>query len=460
MKEGKKLIPSIIYILMGLQIVLGAGWILTGLGGVSQFEESTELIAMSRSLCIDEYTGILYPLCVKVLFGLGDFIKLPGCAFLYMLQVIAAGASYQYFLKKVVGLGKAKAWFFAGFILTLPPVAQCHAAVLPYSMASSVFIVLLAESVVLWKKEDFYSRKQLVFLGALWILSALICPDYAWFSGTAVVLSAVYYLFARKKLQWQLLVLCLTGILCIGTVEALTQKEGSMGKIQKSTGAVLVQRFVWPNFGAFQDFWGEEVKALWGARDLARLAMYPEQVIYEFGPLLEQTYGKEQAEEIYLEMAGTAFFLNTKHILLSMLQDMTAYVCPPLTMLCQLKGLGVSYTGWNYGRMKDYAPMLTGYYVNYSLYAWVVIMVLAVLYYVLCHVEKKEKGRRNWQGLHISGFLLVVSFFINIWYVLNSGNMQDYKKLIVNSVLCGFLVAKLMQDSDIDRKISKEYNSR
>lgn len=443
--EVKKLIQSIIYILMGLQVLLGGLWICSSLGGVSRFEESTELLAMSKTLCIDEYTGILYPLCIRAFITLGEWVKLSGCAFVYVLQLVVACLAYQYFLKRVVGCSGKKGWFFALFIVTIPTIAQCHVAVLPYSLVSSVFVLLLTELVELWRDEAKLRLKQMLRIGIWWVVSALICPDYSWLSGIAVVISALRYLLLHKKTAWQLLALCLAGVLCIGTIEALVQKDGAMGKIQRFVGSAMVLRCVWPNFGTFQYFWGEEVTALWNSRELANLAMYPEKVIYEFGPVLEQTYGKERAEEIYLEMSKTAISLDTKNIVLNMAREGAAYVCPPLTMLLQLKGVGVSYTGWNYGRMKDYAPELTGYYVNYALYTWVCVFGLSVVLWWL-NRNTGQEGRVCKQKMWTGGFIGTVSLVINLWYVMCSGNMQDYKKVIVNSVLCAFLVIWLMRD--------------
>lgn len=446
-EEGKKLIQSIIYILMGLQIVLGGLWIGANLGYVSRFEESTELIAMSESLCVDEYTGILYPICIRVLFAIGRWTTLPGCALVYLVQLMIAAVAYRHFLHKVMCVHDKRAWFFAGFIITIPTIAQCHVGILPYSLVSSVFVILLADLIVLWQRKERLTAKLLLPISIWWVLSALICPDYGWLSGIAAGLMIVLYVVQRKRILWQLVIMCMASILCISIVSACVQNQGGEGKIQKTIGAAMVQRFVWPNFATFQHFWSQEVLALWDTRDLAGLAMYPEKVIYEFGPLLEQTYGKERANEIYIEMAKTAIGLDTKNIIQNMAGDMAAYVCPPVTMWLQLKGVGTSYTGWNYGRMKDYAPVLTGYYVEYALNAWVMVLLLGIGLWLLTERGHKKFSEKLWTG----SFLCAITIVINLWYVMCSGNMQDYKKLIVNSVLCGFFVIRLTGVARIDK---------
>ena len=281
-KEIEKLLRSIIFILMGLQIVFGIVWIGCNLGNVPRFEESTELLTMSETLCIDEYTGILYPLCIRGCMLLGKWLGLAGCAFLYVLQLGIAYAAYGYFLKEVVydkeernGQVRNKVLFFSAFIVTVPTILQCHMAILPYSLASSVFMVLLTKTVRLWRREKSVTAKWMIVPGILWVISALLCPDYAWLSGAIVVVSLLRYMQLHKKFSLKLLAVTIAAILCIGTLNACFQEEGSMGKIQKSVGSAMLLRFVWPNFSTFQFFWEPEVLELFGnggLEDVSNLA--------------------------------------------------------------------------------------------------------------------------------------------------------------------------------------------
>ncbi len=444
--ESKRLINNIIYILMGLQMIGGAVWICCNLGQIPRFEESRELLTMSEKLVIDEYTGILYPVCLRLVMTLERLTGLPGCAVLYTLQLLAAYLAYGYFLKQVVFYGQEKGQklrykicFYSGFVVTIPTVLQVHMALLSYSPASSVFIVLLAETSLLWRREPQMSLRRLLGIGLLWVLSAQFNPAYAWLSGVAVGISFIRYLRLHRQRILGLVSVCLAAILCVNVLNGAFQTEGSMGKIQKSVGAVMVSRFVWPNFLSYKYFWGPEVTELWDYAGLAELSTYPEKVIYEFGPQLEKSVGKQAANRIYWEMSMDAVKLGTKNIGLTLLKDGAAYVCPPLTMLVQLQGIGVSYTGWNYGRMKDYAPELTTYYVEYALSAWVCILGLCLVQGILS-AKKRQPGERN----YIAGYFSAVSLFVNLWYVMNNGHMQDYKRLIVNSVLWTFLLIYLL----------------
>ncbi|MBQ7776473.1 MAG: hypothetical protein IJ379_11200 [Lachnospiraceae bacterium] len=444
-KEIGLLIQSIIYILMGIQILFGLAWLVTNMGCIPAFEESTELLAMSKSLVIDEYTGMLYPLCLRVVMGLGQKV---GVSVLYLLQLAIAGVAYGYFMCKVM---KQQHWgkllFFVGFVLSIPGILQCHMAVLPYSLASSVFVILLADIRNLWQKDIMLTKKDMVRLAVWWIFSAQLCPDYGWLSGIVLGISIVYYMLLHKQPAVKLLALFLSGALCIAVLNAAIQTEGSMGKIQKSMGAVLIQRFVWPHFASFHTFWSPEITELWEMQEMTVFASFPEQVIYEFGPQVEAAYGRERANEIYWDMAVTAIGLDTKNVLQNMLVDTVSYICPPLTMKIQLEGMGVSHSGWNYGRMKEYTPILTKYYVNYALNVWVYLLVLCGVLGCLSWKKKTEEKvsctepvlKRNRIGL----YPVLTVLLIDLWYMMCTGGMQDYKKVIVNSILWAFLIVKI-----------------
>lgn len=452
--EIKKLISDIVYILMGLQIVLGSIWLFCNLQEVPRFEESTELISLSKSLGVDEYAGILYPLCIRGALELGRLTGLSGCSLLYLLQLGAAYWAVVCLLKQVVPDSKKRVWFFAGFVVTIPTVLQCVAAVLPYTFATAFFLLLLAEGITLWKGVGTeLTQGRLFRMAVYWILAAWSCPAYVWFGAGAVGVIAVraaLRLKTCKVFRVRLGILCVAVALCFNAVKLLPAAQEDTPKIQNTIGAAMLRRVVWPNFAGFCDFWQGEVLDTFDGTQLLEISNYPEQVIYVFGPVLEEKYGKEKANEIYWDMSKAAFSLNTKQVLTNMLKDAAAYVCPQLTMLLQLQGIGVSYTGWNYGRMKDYTPVLTRYYVNCALNAWLVLMPLVLVYWSIGRPKKKAskaawaKRREARQSQKAGGYLFIMSLLINLWYVMSSGGMQDYKKLTVNSILCAVWLVYLM----------------
>lgn len=441
-----------IYICMGLQIVFGLGWILCNFTKLPGFGEGIELLNMSETLVVDEYTGFLFPLLLRGLQSFFSWIRIPVWSFLYVIQLVVAGIAYDYFLGKVIysksGKEKAvriKSAFFASFIITIPVVLQVHMAVLPYSLASSLLLILVAKVLVIWREEAASGIKEVLSIALLWVLASQICVEYVWFGGLAVGAGIVGCISKNKKILVKLVVMCIACIISINVLNISFQTPGSQGKIQKSWQAAMMTRIVWPNFSRFSYFWLEDIHNRWDESALRELSTYPETVIYEFGPGIEAMFGKEEANNIYFEMAKRTWQLDTKNICVNILKDGMAYICPPFTAYLQLHGMGNSYTGWNYGRMKDYAPGITGYYMEYALNAWLYIWVAGVILRILsvCGVtEKKEEKKKNVFSTTLYGGTIALG--VNLWYVVMSGNMQDYKKVIVCSLFWAMLFVALL----------------
>ena len=131
--------------------------------------------------------------------------------------------------------------------------------------------------------------------------------------------------------------------------------------------------------------------------------------------------------------------MDTKYVLGGILEDGCAYLCPPLTMYLNINGVGNSYAGWNYGRMKDYTPRLAYYYVNVSLSGWIYLLITSAIL-VLIHLFPKQWMAEAERKRNVRLILMCVihSLGINLWYVMTSGHMQDYKKVLVISVLWAF----------------------
>jgi len=450
--EIKKLIGDIAYILMGLQIVLGSIWLFCNLQEVPRFEESKELIALSKSFGTDAYAGILYPLCIRLTMTIGEWFGISGHMLLYLWQLATIYWAVVCFLKQVVPDLQKRVWFFAGFVVTIPTVLQCVAAVLPYTFAAAMLLLLLTEGIPLWKEEAGELTGGKFFrMAVYWGLSAWICPAYVWFGAGAVAIAGLRAGLCQKadKSFWlRLCILCGAVLLCVHTVKLLPQARNSTPKIQNTVGAAMLRRMVWPNFAGLCYFWEPAVLDTFDGAQLLEISNYPERVIYVFGPTLEEKVGAEKANEIYWKMSKVAFSLNTKQVLGNVIKDTAAYVCPQLTMLLQLRGIGASYTGWNYGRMKDYAPIVTQIYVNCSLNAWLALMLLGLICWGMEHLRKDlgktDKCKEKFQGGNVGAYLLFMSILINLWYVMSSGSMQDYKKLIVNSILCAVWVVYLV----------------
>ena len=445
-----------IYIWMGIQLLLGACWVVCNLGKMPIFHESWEILAMSETLCVDEYTGFLYPVMVHIFMIISQKIKVPAVTILYLLQLIVAYFAYECFLQKVVFIRnwkkdalRKRTPIFVLFALSIPPVLQVHMSVLSYSLASSLYIVLLAKVISACREERTVKGKEIISMCLLWILSAQICVDYAWIGGISVVAGLVMYMSTHRRFCFKSVLIVIMSVVCISGLNAASQTPGSMGKIQKSTESILLSRVVWPKFAQLCNFWDGEVTGRWTNAELMNISTYPEKVIYEFGPQMDKQLGYEGANQVYRDMIQKTLTIDTKYVATAILKDGGAYICPPLTMHLQLHGVGSSYTGWNYGRMKDYSPLLTEIYVEISLTGWMYLMVVSVVLYILSAFPKEWKAKEVREAVRKSMVIcLIAGLTTNVYYVITNGHMQDYKKMLVISVLWAFAMIAVLNQTE------------
>lgn len=446
-KDIGTVVRAVVFCLLGIQIVLGVLWSCINLAEIPLFGETAELEEISRTFYFDGYSGVLYPVLIRLAGVFESFLPLKYCVILYLLQLLVAFIVYRDFQKKVFGIDdNKKNTLFALYAMTVPTVLQCHMAVLPYSLASSVFLWMVSHVICLWREKDFLAKRLICICGG-WMISAALIPDYAWIGAVTVVIGFLGYMVQHRKFAVKLVIAMIFTALSIGVFQNMFLKDNPE-KIQRTVGAAMVSRVVWPDFLTYDYFWSPEIRAVWDDNGMLGLAYAPEKVIYEFGPVMEQTYGKEFANDTYWSMAKIAFSVGTRKIVGEIGVDFASYICPPATMYFQLKGIGCSFTGWNYGRMTDYTPELAKAYVTFSLKSWFCIGLLSILYWIFfrekkLQPEKMEKGEKKWQFI----FLMLISLLINIWYVMSKGHMQDYRYAIVISVLWALGFARCLSSN-------------
>lgn len=419
------LIKSILCLLAGVQVLLGLVYVVLNITTVPGFAESQLLVQASMEFVLDEYMGILYPLLLRMTFLAGNNF----CVLMYVLQLGVAFVSYGYFLRSVFertfAQKKYMAYFWAAYIVTFPMVLQGHMCILPYSLASSMCVMVLAQlKRILWQKEP-VQAKSVISIGIFWGLAGLILPDYGVMIGLAVAVGFAICGW-KKKHRWGLLLLTLfITFACMGGVLSVVQVPGSLGRIQKSMGSVMLSRFAWPYIERNQFFWSEEVKNVFDQGELAQISMYPERIIYEFGPKLEEYVGKENANKLYWEMALDSLLIGKKEALTALGRDILNNAGGPIRAQVLWSGRSISYAGWNYAKMVEQAPGFTKYFVRFACYAFNFMLLLAVVVRVLQGKCFGESTHRIFYGL-----LFLMIGIITIWYTMVGNGMQDYLKVI------------------------------
>ena len=455
------LLSRIIFIGMSIQIVLGIVWMCGNFLYFQDFGESAFYVSVSKNFICDEYTGILYPVVLLLARGIGRLFGVPYYCVIYAVQLLGAWYGACRLLGRLKKTGRAlRLWGGLG-ILTLPMAMQCHLAVLPYSLASSFFLLEISSSLRIILEERCGGLKQMAKIASFWLLCVLLMPEYLYL-GAAPVVFVLLCELARTLKECGTLSKCgknsssageafgrlgamgLAAAVFLGIIlgmNSLTQVEGYYGKTLRSPEASLVSRFAWSSLMDNYDSWpGEVQEALdWGK--LQESAFYPDNMARVFGPLVEEALGEEEAREFFLAAAKQAWKQNREGILHEIIWDAAAYTVSPVAFQMQLTGRGYdAYTSRNYEIMRHNTPVLARIYMDYGCWWFAAGLGISAVLQLLCIFRDRSIVCRK-NVLACVLILCSLSGMI-LWYTMQGAGIMDYKNTI--AVNCFWTVWSLL----------------
>ncbi len=428
----RKVLLHTVVLLAMMQILLGAAWAVLNLGRLPGFRETEELLQIADTMTTDEYVGILYPVFIRIAGLLEKLFHVPYYGFLYLLQ-LAVGC---YALLKVLEGFRYRFWM-ALAVMTIPTVNQLFLAVLPQSLAASALLLCLC-----------HCRKGDLPKGAVcWLLAGLLLPEYFLFCAVIFVVCLIGCGLRESRVWSRTFVKGIIGMLSVcllaGVVNGFAVERYSRGRMARTPEAAILQRFVWPHFSDTYYFWRNEIKEVFTEDDMVEISRYPEGPMYQFGPELERVYGLDTARDYYLGMARITLRIRTKEVLKDVGRDFIQYAFPPVALVNNLRGRGVSYSGWNYGHMLGENGKLTQCYVFYACNAFLAVLLLVcccgILSFAAGKGEKIGKRKKS-DSLVLS--LLLLSLGLTLWYTLSGAGIQDYKNVMPVSMAWGILMAE------------------
>ena len=474
-KHIRGILRAILVCGMSVQILLGMAWLSRNLAGLQNFQESMALLG-GQGLNAAYYSGILYR-------GLAAALS-SHLWILYGLQLAAAyAAAYGLMACFVTGEKQGLRLFCALALTMIPQALQCHLAVLPWSLGTSV---LIAET-ALWRKvwqgagapqEDKRSEKtrRLWITGMLagWLLLLLILPVYAWFvlplllaalwrtniltnvkifqfpRGTGCIIGQPVAhgkenLVAREyKRGWRGRLVCGLAAMILCLCNVTVNYGWNPADWNRKLAASALSRTGWPSFynnyaiSLYQTY--EEI----GLETALEVSTFADGVERLLIPKLEELYGEERTNAILWELSEICLRDNLKTDVKNTIWDMAAYHATPPILAMQLKGRSYeAYSGINYQQMKARSPLLTRYYVTYGGRWWWMMLVLAVAIrlcdLLLCGENRREDCARRGEN----GIWGRWRIFLQYWFpvlagmewmilcqVLSGSGIMDYKKTL------------------------------
>lgn len=442
-KTVSKTIEYIFYGITLVQVAFGLIWAFNQFPHMQNWQESYEYLDISRTWVMDEYVSFLYPLLLKLCTGIENVIGIPFYMPVYVIQLAAVIFSSWFFARKVLKLERYRAWWAVGYLTSFPMLLQFHISVRTESLEVSGILMLIT-----------FFETNLIGAAVMTLLLIWLNPDMALIVAAAWAVYLIGELIKAGKekksagtaFDWKrLLIKCSAFVLALVvgiSVNGLVQTPGSRGRIQKTFWAAAFQRVVTEYLSKSYAMWDVNVQEVFTVEEAMEIAKRSDNAMYVVGPELESYWGRERADELYEQMTRICFLLRTKDIVYQIRDDFVDSALMPFSVLWQDNGGRMAQTGWNYGRMREYAPIISLYYFNFSVYS---LLILLISGFVRLVTEKKF--------IKICAYMLVVAFVQCIHNVLNTGDGVNYGVLLLVVIWwCCMAVLCAMQESVKDSR--------
>lgn len=440
MKVLAPVIRGFVLCAVALQIILGVVYIGENFMAVPQFRDTTIYLEMAKHFVADEYTGILYPLLVKLCYSISF---LPYQVPIYVLQ-IAAGLYCIYYFVNTWTERKGLSLACALWINTIPFVAQAHVTVLPHSLAMSCMVLMFLQVL----KGSVFGRPLRIMEWAELLCSytilAQLTRGYIWVGTLFVIWAACLQLYMpAKKFLWFLIsMLVCTGMLVSNlAIYNATEHAGYYGKIQNSLSSVFFQRTgVITLTGKYMIYMPEEIAECFTDAELNDFNRYPYKIETEFGPVLEETYGREHAGKLYRKLGILGLTTATKDNVIAMGKDAVSYLLPLAGYDSWQDGELEGATSWNYQQFLGEAPAHASAYAKICHLLWSLGFWTSLAVFVALAVYHRNFRLRTWLPA-----VICLLCFAGI-LTLNGTGAYDYKMALFPMILSyapiGILVIK------------------
>ena len=432
----KKLVQVFLPVIRGflvcaaaLQIVLGIVYIGKNFMAVPQFRDTTIYLEMAERFVVDEYTGILYPLLVKLCKSI-SFIpyQIP----IYMIQLVAGVYSVYHFVCTWTEQ-RFSAFLCALWINTIPFVAQAHVTVLPHSLAMTCLLLM---SLQVLKGSVQRRRLTIMEWAQLWCSFIILAQlDRAYL--LPGILFAVwgaflqFYNVTHKALLFGVSLFIGIGMLITNlAIYDAVQTPGYYGRIQRTASSAFFQRTgVATLKGKYRIYMPEEVQDSFTWEELDQISKYPYKIQNEFGPTLEARFGQERAEEIYFALGMLGLVTATKDNAVNIAEDVVSYALPLGAYATWQNGELKGATSWNYQQFIHEAPVLSVHYAKVCNFLWSVLFGMSLAICFALGVCRKRWCVRI--RLPATGCVLIYA----VYFAMGGTDVYDYKNALLPMVM-------------------------
>lgn len=406
---------------IALQIVLGILYMVGNMMTVPEFWETTIYAEIAEQFVLDEYMTYLYPMLVKVV----KFIPIVNYQIIIYILQIFAGVFCVYKIATGWTENKKAAVLTSLWVNTLPFVAQAHTTVLPHSFVWTLLAIEVSIVAKATHEKTVIPFRDWSYLLLGFTLIAQLDKSYFIVTLLLLIWAVGLQIYQKNKKSLSLLagfLACVSVIACNLGIYQLTQTNGYYGRMQRSPEAFLFQRV---GMGIMTEdliyYMPEEVKELFTGKELENLKKYPYQMQRTFGSTLEARFGKERANEIYLELGLWGLQNTTKETIYAIVTD-TLHYAFPMGMYGNWDEDGsLGATSWNYQQFMANYPRLSAFYMHTSYVLWLIGFAAGIVVGIRSFSHKHK---------HILGLTILLIIYILLYgviFALRGTGMYDYK---------------------------------
>ena len=359
----RNFIKYFLYIAVFAQIVTGTVYLVCNFAEYIVYPETEEMVHVARGLLFDEYTGVLYPLFIRLCLGIQGLTGIGYYLVAHLIQFLFASGAVLYLVKSFYH-GK-KAWIATAYIISFPMYMQTVLMVSPFAFKASFSAIILGAMLRIWRE-----KKKVVpwcILFAAYALEAFNVTDdlYMWMLPVFIFMVAYIIKNRQQKKIWKNLCLIMIAALifagCIGVLNRVVE-PGGRGRMQRTVESVLFQRALWPELREKFGFLPMDIQYHISPEDASASNAYSEKIVYVIGSRVDREAGFERANELYMESFKNQLSYNKRALFGAVWKDFTGYLLTPYGTVKYLLGQEGSCFSSLYGAMNASNPKLGYFY--------------------------------------------------------------------------------------------------
>lgn len=321
--DAKTVVYRLITGLALVRVLFGVIWMCLNLGDLTVYREGKHLLLAAEKLTGDEYTGVIYPLFIRLLqliFGEGYSFRV----FLSLITITICGLSV-YFLVSMSTDNRLIRMMSVAFTVTNPTFLSASLTISRGPLIAAVFLFCYAAVSKgikhFKKKEKFPFGRNMVFVGLIIII--MICN----------------YSFAVP---------------------------GSLGYGKRTVSLMKVERFAWPYMTEMSGAVDYRFREDYTDAVINSLCHDSELIYSDFGPKAEAFLGDEAARKVFDEVAHKGVVNRPGTVIKDIVVDFVAYFFAPFTTFVVRDGMTGMQTGAYKDMLMGNTPMFSMIYYRFD----------------------------------------------------------------------------------------------